>query len=93
MELLLQITLFIILTLLVIVGSALIIYGVHYFTWFHLRSCKHCGHYMEYKGLKEDNDEGHYLFHCPHCGAWEQIPKHEFFREAENIDFTNPYNS
>ena len=93
MELLLQITLFIILALLFIVGSVLIICGVHYFSWFHWRFCKHCKHRMEYKGLKEDNDGGHYLFHCPHCGAWEQVPKHEFLREAEDIDYTNPYNS
>ena len=46
-----------------------------YIIYFYRHSCKHCGHSMEYKGLKEDNDGGHYLFQCPHCGAWEQIPK------------------
>jgi hypothetical protein len=38
---------------------------------------------MEYKGLKEDNDKSHYLFHCPKCGAWEQVPKEKFFRDCD----------
>lgn len=48
--------------------------------------CKHCKHYMEYKGLKEDTNNGHYLFHCPNCGAWEQIPKEDFYYNM-NRDF------
>jgi uncharacterized C2H2 Zn-finger protein len=39
---------------------------------------------MEYKGLKEDDDNGHYLFYCPKCGAWEQVPKEEFFKHYNN---------
>ena len=39
---------------------------------------------MDYRGLKEVNNNGHYLFHCPNCGAWEQIPKEEFFRQCDN---------
>jgi uncharacterized C2H2 Zn-finger protein len=39
---------------------------------------------MEYKGMKEDDNNGHYLFHCPKCGAWEQVPKEEFFRQCDN---------
>ena len=50
------------------------------------RKCKHCKHYMEYKGLKEDNNNGHYLFHCPNCGAWERIPKEDFYYNT-NKDF------
>ena len=49
-------------------------------SWFHTRHCKHCGHRMEYKGLKDDEDTGHFLFHCHKCGAWEQIPKSELYR-------------
>ena len=90
MELLLQIILFIIIALLFIIGSAVIIFTLHYFSWFHWRPCKHCGHHMEYKGLKEDTGDGHFLFHCPHCGAWQQIPKQEFLHEIEKIDVTNP---
>jgi hypothetical protein len=29
---------------------------------------------MDYKGLKNDNCDPHYLFHCPKCKAWEQVP-------------------
>jgi hypothetical protein len=42
---------------------------------------------MEYKGLKEDNEGGHYLFHCPHCGAWEQIPKNVFLKNFIYKDY------
>lgn len=42
---------------------------------------------MEYKGLKEDNDKGHYLFQCPHCGAWEQIPKNVFLKNFIYKDY------
>ena len=93
MEILLQIILFVALVLLFIAGGAFVIYGLHYISWFHLRPCKHCGHHMDYKGLKDDEHGGHFLFHCTHCGAWEQIPKQEFFREAEKMNYSNPYNS
>ena len=54
---------------------------------FHMHPCKHCGHSMEYKGLKEDNEDGHYLFHCPNCGAWEQIPKNVFLKNFIYKDY------
>ena len=65
---------------------AFAVIGIQYLVWFHWRGCKHCGHTMEYRGLKDDNDNGHYLFHCPHCGAWQQIPKEQFFRDIENCN-------
>ena len=37
---------------------------------------------MNYKGLKEDDNSGQYLFHCPKCGAWEQMPREEFIRNC-----------
>ncbi len=64
-----------------------------YILLLRMNTCKYCGHIMEYKGLKEDNDKGHYLFHCPHCGAWQQIPEEELFGKNENADFTNAYKS
>ena len=70
-----------------IVLFACMLFALQYFVWFHWRSCKHCYHTMKYKGLKEDNDNGHYLFHCPKCGAWEQIPKEQFFREIDENTF------
>ena len=51
--------------------------------FFHWHKCKHCHHTMNYKGLKEDDNSGHYLFHCPKCGAWEQIPREKFFRQCD----------
>lgn len=51
--------------------------------WFNLKPCKHCKHIMEYKGLKEDKDNGHYLFHCKHCGAWEQVPRKQLIRDCD----------
>lgn len=52
---------------------------IQYLYTFYCHKCKHCGGIMEYKGLKEDMDNGHFLFHCSHCGAWEEIPKNEIF--------------
>ena len=76
----------ILILLIVILVFACIACAIHWYTWFYWRPCKHCGHTLEYKGLKDDNDNGHYLFHCPKCGAWEQIPKEEFIRKV-NKDF------
>jgi len=70
--------------------NALLILCIKYLAWFYFRPCKHCGHNMKYKGLKEDSESGHFLFHCPHCGAWQQIPRQEFFKNFVGEEF-NPY--
>ena len=62
-----------------------------YIFYFHMHQCKHCGHSMEYKGLKEDDEGGHYSFHCHHCGAWEQISKNIFLKNFIYKDY-DPYN-
>lgn len=62
---------------------AFFVVGLHCLVWFHWRQCKYCCHTLDYKGLKGDDDNGHYLFHCPECGAWEQIPREEFFRDID----------
>ena len=64
--------------------AAFLIITSQYLLFFKWRSCKHCHHNMEYKGLKEDNNNGHYLFHCPECGAWEQVPREEFSHQCDN---------
>ena len=81
-------------TMLIIIGVAsfliivcLLLLVLPYIFHFHMHSCKHCGRSMEYKGLKEDNEGGHYLFHCPHCGAWEQIPKNVFLKNFIYKDY------
>lgn len=66
---------------------AFAIIGMQLLVWFQWKPCKHCGHTLEYKGLKEDKEEGHYLFHCPHCGAWEQIPKSTFLKNFIYKDY------
>lgn len=81
-------------TLLTVVGIILflcLMVGLKLLVWFNFRLCKHCGHTLKYKGLKEDNENGHYLFHCHHCGAWEQIPKSTFLKNFIYKDY-DPYN-
>lgn len=68
---------------LVMILFACFIFTIQYIWMYHCHRCKHCGHFMEFRGLKEDKDEGHFLFHCRECGAWEEIPKEEFLRHYE----------
>ena len=73
-----------------IIFACLLVLILPYVMYFHLHSCKRCNHIMEYKGLKENGKEGYYLFHCPKCGAWEQIPKDVLSQDF--IDrMLNPY--
>lgn len=67
-----------------IIVAAFCTIAFQYLLFFKWRNCKHCHHHMDYGGLKEDNDNGHYLFHCPHCGAWEQVPREAFFKQWVN---------
>lgn len=63
--------------------AAFLVVFFHYFVFFRWRSCKHCHQTMDYRGGKGDNDDEYYLFHCPKCGAWEKVPKEEFYRQCE----------
>lgn len=76
--------------MLFIFGFAII--GAQYISWFHFHVCKHCKHTMEYRGLKDDDKGGHYLFHCSKCGRWESIPKEEFFDSVEGCYDPNEVN-
>lgn len=69
---------YILTAIVVVVVLVLIVIGLKFIVWFNYRPCKHCGHNMVYRGLKEDDNNGHYLFHCEHCGAWENVPREEF---------------
>ena len=73
---------YIFLALVVIAIFILVVVGLKCTFWFNYRTCKYCHYTMKYRGLKEDNNNGHYLFHCEHCGAWEEVPKEEFIREC-----------
>ena len=66
----------------VLVGFFLLV-TINFLKFFYWHKCKHCHHTMNYKGLKEDDNNGHYLFHCPKCGAWEQIPREEFIHSCD----------
>ena len=56
--------------------------GFKLLVWFNFRECKHCKHIMRYKGFRDDENGGYYIFHCKQCGAWEHIPKKEFFHNC-----------
>ena len=77
--------------LLAVVGIMLFLFlivGLKLLVWFNFRPCKHCGHTLKYRGLNGDNS--HYLFYCPHCGAWEQISKNVFLKNFVYKDY-DPY--
>ena len=54
------------------------------------RPCPHCSHSMEYKGEKQHTDGDIYLFHCPKCGAWDEVPKAEL--DARFYDWMSDIN-
>ena len=79
------------LVIFVAIAIACIIFVVHFYVYFHCRLCKYCHHTLEFKGMKDDDEGGHALFHCPHCGAWEQVSKQDFFRDVDKG--FNPHDS
>ena len=86
MEIVLYIIGSILLAILCFVVFLFFIIGLKLLVWFQFRTCKHCGKTMLYQGLRENDSESHYLFHCEHCGAWEQVTKEELFREVWDMD-------
>lgn len=57
---------------------------------FNHRPCPHCNHSMEYKGEKQRTEGNVYLFHCPKCGAWDEVPKAEL--DARFYDWMSDIN-
>ena len=80
---LIKILMFIAVVICIVFIFALAFIGSQLLIQFNCRKCKFCHHIMDYKGLREDNNNGHYLFHCPKCGAWEQVPKENLFHDTE----------
>jgi hypothetical protein len=74
---------YVLLAVFVLIIFLSLVIGFKLLVWFSYRVCKHCHHTMDYKGLREDENNGHYLFHCEHCGAWEEVPKEEFIRSCD----------
>lgn len=58
----------------------IIIMGIAYIARFHIKPCKYCGHIMEFRGEKKRQEGEVYLFQCPKCKAWEEVPKEEFLK-------------
>ena len=67
----------------VVLFGAFLLITIHFLVFFYWRSCKYCKHIMDYKGLKEDDANGHYLFHCSKCGAWESVPREDFLSQCD----------
>jgi hypothetical protein len=54
--------------------------------WVHFkyfRKCPYCYERMhyQYRRLDKDGDTEYYVFHCPHCGAFENVPPIEMLIE------------
>lgn len=63
---------------LIFICVVLFLAGQHYIL-FNCRQCKHCSHFLIFRGEKEHKDGNVYLFQCPKCGAWEEISVQEFY--------------
>ena len=73
----------------ILLAGLIIVVRVTYALCHH--TCKHCHRVMDYKGLKENDKESHHLFHCPHCGAWEQVNKGDFYKKATGFSNIRDY--
>ena len=67
----------------------LVLFG-RFILLFNHRPCPHCSHSMEYNGEKQHTDGDIYLFHCPKCGAWDEVPKAEL--DARFYDWMSDIN-
>lgn len=67
----------------------LVLFG-RFILLFNHRPCPHCSHSMEYKGEKQRTEGNVYLFHCPKCGAWDEVPKAEL--DARFYDWMSDIN-
>jgi hypothetical protein len=49
----------------------------------YFRKCPYCHKRMhyQYKRIDKDGDTECYVFHCPHCGAFENVTSIEMLRE------------
>lgn len=65
---------------LVIIACAAIVLMTHLYKMYNCHECQYCNHYMVYSGTKERGDGNVLLFHCEHCGAWEEVPVSEIVK-------------
>lgn len=57
----------------------LLVWNIRYAWKLKHHKCVYCNRNMKYKGLRGAGESLHYLFHCEHCGAWDQIKHSDFF--------------
>lgn len=77
-----------IITLVVLTAVLLLaIKGARHLLMFYSRPCKYCGHSLVFRGEKERKEGNIYLFECPKCKSWEEVPVSDF--HDNNIDSSN----
>lgn len=74
---------YVLVAIVIVAVLLLVVFIAKYLFWFNFRKCKHCNSTMTYKDTREDDNNGHYLFHCEHCGSWEEVPREEFFHSCD----------
>lgn len=65
---------YILVALFFIVLLTCVIFTGSYLNYINHFKCKKCGNTMKYKGVRKNNEDEEFMFHCEKCGAWEQVP-------------------
>lgn len=81
---------YIVLGIFLVAGILILVLFGRFILLFNHRPCPHCSHSMEYKGEKQRTEGNVYLFHCPKCGAWDEVPKAEL--DARFYDWMSDIN-
>lgn len=81
---------YIVLGIFLVAGILILVLFGRFILLFNHRPCPHCSHSMEYKGEKQRTEGNVYLFHCPKCGAWEEVPRAEL--DARFYDWMSDIN-
>ena len=73
-------------TVIIVVGFLLFIVlniVIGMFLIYFNRKCPYCGKRMkyQYKRMNLDGSVDAYIFHCPHCGAFENVAPPEMVKE------------
>ncbi len=75
----------IVILLLIFAAVYIFVIGLAYLFRFKVKPCKYCGNFMVFRGEKERPEGNVYLFQCPECGAWDEVPVKEFHRLYESM--------
>ena len=69
----------------IILAGFILVVFVDIFCAFHVRKCPYCGKKMKFVYEKKDN-QGNFqcwVFHCPHCGAYEDVTPEQLNEEKK----------